>query len=268
MMLRLLVIIVSLMVLTAAGCDERQVSTDSLVSPSDKGADLAPGEGLGDGPSPDKTVPDGPPDKTVSDGPPDKTATTDASSCTCKAPQVWLRSACVPTTKLGCGPTCKPGGCPKDHTCDPCAAAPSCTASSCRPACVPGLAMSMSPGSLRVTPTQGVAGKAVTLTVSGGSFYIGAMFWVMHLGSIVASVKHIGGCTVQATFIPPKPGLYPVEVRYTNGTKPTLAGFYLASGGSIPPPTAQPGYPCSASLSCAQAKPYTCSCVKGRCQCK
>jgi len=260
------VLLLSFFVLAAAGCDERQVSTDAAAVPADQAPDRPPGDLTAS----DVTVPDGavPVDLPLT---PDKASATDASACFCKAPQVWLRGDCVPTTKLGCGPTCSPTSptsCPTNYKCDPCAAAPSCSASSCRPACVPGMAMKFSSGNLRVTPTQGVAGKPVTLTVSGGAFYIGAMFWVMHLGSIVANVTHVGTCRVKATFIPPKPGLYPVQVRYTNGTKATLAGFYLASGGSIPPPTAQPGYPCSASLKCAQAKPYTCSCVKGRCQCK
>lgn len=256
-----LIPIITLISLTA--CDERHVSTDTGAPPTDLLTDTSDQQVPADGPqTPDKAVVK--PDSKVI---PDKAAPTDVSTCHCKAPQVWLRSACVPTEKLGCGPTCTPGSCAKNETCDTCAAAPSCMASSCRPACVPTMAMGFGGGSLRVSPTQGVAGKAVTLTVTGGAFYIGAMWWTMNLGSIEANVQHKGTCTVTATFVPPKPGLYPVEVRYKNGSKPALAGFYLASGGSIPPPTAQPGYPCSASLKCAQAKPFSCSCVKGRCKC-
>ena len=213
-----------------------------------------------------------PPDATLPDGPaPDAPVTHDGGPCQCKSGEVWLRSACVPTVKLGCGATCQPntpGSCPTGWSCDPCAAAPSCTASACRPACVPGMAMGFASGSLRVTPTLGVAGKPVTLTVTGGKFYIGAMFWEVSLGGATQIAGHPSDCTVTATLTPTKPGLFPVEVRYTNGSKPALAGFYLASGGSIPPVSAQPGYPCSPSLKCAQATPYTCACISGRCQCK
>ena len=128
--------------------------------------------------------------------------------------------------------------------------------------------MGFSAGTLRVTPNLGVAGKPVTLTITGGKFYIGAIFWQVNLGSAKQIAQHPNSCTVTATLTPAKPGIYPVEVRYANGSKPALAGFYVASGGSIPPAAAQPGFPCSPSVKCAQAKPYTCACVSGRCQCK
>ncbi len=254
-----------LIVFLLAACDERHVSTDTGSAAADQRADTSPADQQAPADGPQKL--DTGVVVTDAQAIPDKAAPADISTCNCKAPQVWRRGACVPTEKLGCGPTCTKGSCAKNEKCDPCAAAPSCSASSCRPACVPNMAMGFAGGSLRVSPTQGVAGKVVTLNVSGGAFYIGAMFWLMNLGTIQNNVKHVGTCTVTATFVPPKPGLYPVTVRYANGSTPALAGFYLASGGSIPPATAQPGYPCSASLKCAQAKPYSCSCVKGRCKC-
>jgi hypothetical protein len=81
-------------------------------------------------------------------------------------------------------------------------------------------------------------------------------------------------CSITATFTPPSPGIYAVEVsQYGGGTPWVLAGFYTASGGSIPMPTVQPGYPCATNPApgdpaCAQAAPYSCACVSGRCQCQ
>ena len=91
-------------------------------------------------------------------------------------------------------------------------------------------------------------------------------FWTLELVGRKFS-QHHDSCTVTTSLTPASPGTYPVEVRYANGSKPALAGFYVASGGSTPPATAQPGFPCSPSVKCAQALPYTCACVSGRCQC-
>ena len=81
-------------------------------------------------------------------------------------------------------------------------------------------------------------------------------------------------CSITATFTPPNPGVYAVEVSQYGGQPPwVLAGFYTASGGSIPPPTIQPGYMCNPNPApgdpaCAQTAPYSCSCVAGQCVCK
>jgi hypothetical protein len=201
----------------------------------------------------------------------DRGPAADLGTCFCKSGQVWLRGKCVPTPKLGtCAPACTAGSCSGTEVCDTCAAAPACTGSSCRAACVPGIAMGFAHNQLRVSPTYGKAGTAVTLTVQGGTFYIGAIWFNMRLGSgkgVTAndSVK----CTLTATLTPAKAGIYPVEVQYQNGSYPwALAGFYTASAAGTAPGTVQPGYPCTFSSTCAQASPYTCSCVSGRCQCK
>jgi len=214
-----------------------------------------------------KTSDGRPLDAAAKEGPP----SFDQGSCICKPGQVWLFSSCVPTYKLGCGATCKatdPKSCPLGWRCDPCAATTSCMGSSCRPACVPETAMGFPPSTLRISPTHGIAGKEVALTVEGGEFYVGAIFWLVQLGKEKpVQVNHGGKCLVVAKVTPPAPGIYPVLVGY--GGKPTvLAGFYLASAGVIPPKTVQPGYPCTSQSTCAQTAPYSCKCVAGRCSCK
>lgn len=193
------------------------------------------------------------------------------AGCHCPTGQGWLRGPCVPTGELAqCVPLCDPkapNSCPKGQVCDRWAATPFCYSAAALPACVPGPAMGFAPGSLRISPTNGVAGKAVTLTVEGGSFYIGALHWLVSLGNISSGpVTQGGNCQLRATFVPPKPGAYPVLVGY--GGKPKiLAGFFTASGGSAPPNWIQPGYPCGAGDTCATASGYTCACKQGRCAC-
>ncbi len=203
--------------------------------------------------------------------PPDLPGSPDKGSCACRSGEVWRRSACVPTDQLGCGSACDsslPNACAPGQTCDPCAAAPSCQASSCRPACVPVAAMGFPPGALRVSPTTGNAGAAVQLSVQGGEFYIGALWWSVGLGPGERPVNaaSLGRCGLIATVTPSKPGVFPVMVGYGTN-KPSLAGFYTASGGSLPPKTVQPGYPCGGGDVCAEATPFRCQCQSGRCVC-
>ncbi len=130
-------------------------------------------------------------------------------------------------------------------------------------------------GPLRFYPTIGVAGQQVTITVQGTPFYIGALFYNLRMGSETKMQEPASKpCAIAGTFTPPNPGLYVVEVSQYGGGPPwVLAGFYTASGASIPPPTIQPGdfckvNPAPGDPACASAPPYACGCVAGRCVCK
>jgi hypothetical protein len=221
-------------------------------------------------PPPDHDVVDLPPLPADAPGP-----VTDAP-CTCKPGEVWLRGPCVPTFKLQtCAPTCDPklpGACgPPTQKCDPWAAAPACMASAAVPACVPGQAMAFPVGTLRIHPTTGIAGTPVGITIQGGDPYIGALMWMLQVGGKPGpTINPAGGCSTKFSFTPPKPGIYPVELGYGGGSSVkswSLAGFYTASGGSIPPKQAQPGERCGGGTGCVSAKPYSCSCVSSRCVC-
>lgn len=205
--------------------------------------------------------------------------------CFCPTPdEVMLIGSCVPTDKLEtCAPTCDPStpsscpGNPGEQRCDPSAATPSCVTSSTRPACVPGMGMGFSPGTLRIYPREGNAAQEAKLTISGGSLYIGALWWSARMGPqkpVPLSEVTSQPCRYPVTLRPPGPGIHPVEIAYGagggggGGKGWVLAGFYTGSGGSVPPKAAQPGERCSASLPCASAAPYSCACVSGRCQCE
>lgn len=289
-MLRLLSL--GLILVLAADCGGRTLSGgDGAVTPGEDGTTSADSQVLkkdssaGDqGPAdaspvldlapPDLAAADmSPADLPPADLPADLFVAPDSGDCTCQPGEVWQMSNCVATKNLGCGPTCDPndptscGLSGMNQVCDPFAAAPCCYCSAAVPACVKGPAMEFEPGELRLYPTSGTAGQSVTLTVDGGTFYIGALIWQMKLGNTVGTnTTHSGSCTLKASFIPSIPGIYPVEVTYM-GHGDSLAGFFTASGGVISPPMVQPGYPCTAASTCAQASPYSCSCVQGRCSC-
>jgi len=202
----------------------------------------------------------------------------DLGDCYCKPGEVWRRSSCVPTVELGCGPTCDPAdptSCPTGRTCDQWAAAPCCMCSAAVPACVPTASTGPIAGPLRIQPTSGTAGQPVTITVEGASFYIGALFYMIRMDQDEKmDMSGSKPCSVSATFTPPTPGVHVVEVsQYGGGAPWVLAGFYVASGGMVPMPTIQPGYPCKANPApgdpaCLQGGAYACACVSGRCQCK
>jgi hypothetical protein len=131
--------------------------------------------------------------------------------------------------------------------------------------------MGFEPNTLRIWPTAGIAGQPVTITVEGSWYYVGALYWIVSLGSAeVMNDPPSGECSLKASFTPAAPGIYPVLVAY--GGKPmNLAGFYTASAGATDPPTIQPGYPCTPAAGanvCAEGGTYSCACVDGRCQCK
>ncbi len=205
------------------------------------------------------------------------TAKDTGTPCNCKPGDLWLHGPCVPTTKLGCAAvkTCTPGSCPGASqgkaVCDGTAASPACIASSLLPVCVKGPGMAFEPGSLRVFPTKASVGEQVKLTIQGGMFYIGALFWLVAVdGSPLSQVVEGKTCTVSATWTPKKKGLFPITAYYGTPDKGpgtingTLAGFVSVGG---PDAGTQPGQPCTSSAACAQAPPWACACVSGRCAC-
>jgi hypothetical protein len=203
----------------------------------------------------------------------------DLGPCGCKPGEVWRSHSCLPTTLIGCGPGCdptNPTSCPANWTCDQWGALACCHCAAAVPACIPKASGPTGPltGPLRITPTSGIAGQPVKIVVEGAPFYIGALFYMLRMAGEEKMDVGMKECSVAATFTPSSPGLYAVEVSQYGGQPPwVLAGFYLASGGSIPPPSIQPGYPCKSPAApgdpaCAQAPPYTCQCLSGRCACK
>lgn len=215
--------------------------------------------------------------------PPDAaTPTPDAGFCgvVCKKDEVHLISACVATDKLfTCAKACDPSApspcASSSESCESWGGTPCCFCSAAVPACVPKPTTGPIQGPLRFSPTSGVAGQKVTITVQGAPFYVGALFYNLRMGSETKMEEGASKpCAIAATFTPPSPGLHVVEVSQYGGGPPwVLAGFYTASGGSIPQPMIQPGdfckvNPAPGDPACASAPPYSCSCVSGRCVCK
>ena len=138
--------------------------------------------------------------------------------------------------------------------------------------CVKGPYMGFEPGSLRVEPSQVALGEPVKLTIRGGMFYIGALFLLVQAGEEqLGPVNEGATCYISALWTPKKKkkeGVVPVLTYYGDlgkgGPGGELAGFVSVAG---PDPGRQPGQTCSASQVCAQASPWQCGCVKGRCAC-
>lgn len=207
--------------------------------------------------------------------------TADAGFCgvVCKPGEVYLISSCVATDKLftcakGCDPKV-PTSCGSGEICQGFGGTPCCICSAAVPACVPQPNTGPIVGPLRISPTKGPAGQKVKLTIRGAPFYVGAQFYNVRMGGVVVPEESAGGtCTIGATFTPPTPGAYAVEVsQYGGGAPWVLAGIYLASGGAVGPPTVQPGdfctqNPAPGDPACISAAPYSCTCVSGRCRCK
>lgn len=197
----------------------------------------------------------------------------------CKPGEVYLMSSCVSSDKLfTCAAPCTagdPASCPAGEKCDLWGATPCCVCSAAVPACVPLATTGKVSGPLRIYPTTGIAGQKVTLKIEGAPFYIGALFYMARMGKETKMQESPGtDCSFSATFTPPNPGAYAVEVsQYGGGAPWVLAGFFTASGGVSPMPTVQPGFWCSTNPApgdpaCASAPPYSCSCIAGRCVCK
>jgi hypothetical protein len=220
-------------------------------------------------------LPDGAPDRT--------TPSADGGGicgAVCKTDEAYLLNACVATDKLfTCAKRCDPSvpsSCPAGYLCDQWGGPPCCVCSSVVPACVPQPTTGKIVGPLRINPTSGIAGQKVKLNIQGAPFYVGALFYNVRIGSQIIMEEPTGKtCSIGATFTPPNPGVYVVEVsQYGGGGTPwVLAGFYTASGGVIPQPTIQPGdfcktNPAPGDPACASASPYKCACVSGRCVCQ
>jgi hypothetical protein len=195
----------------------------------------------------------------------------DASPCTCPTSQVFRISSCLTTDQLGCGAGCSStSSCSNGWTCEPCAATESCTSSTCKPACVPVAGTSSLPSSgLRISPTYGQITYTKTITVEGAPFTVGAKAYDVRLGYTAVTATTGSACTLSATFSLSSPAIHAVEVsQYGGGAPWVLAGMFSVTSGGAPATMAQPGYPCSKSLPCAEATPYVCTCTSGRCACK
>jgi hypothetical protein len=259
--------------LVAAGCGRsRATQADDASAPPSRDGAPTPND-FRPAPAPDGGS-DSAPDAARADGPP----------CSCQNPNDGvLIGSCVPTNKLRtCAPFCNPNlpdacpGQPGEQRCDPSAATPSCVTSATQPACVPGMGMALPPGALRIFPREGNAAQEAKLTISGGSLYIGALWWNARMGkqkAVPLDEITTTPCQYPATLRPPGPGIHAVEIAYGGGGGGggkgwTLAGFYTASAGVPSAKLAQPGEQCSTQLRCAEASPYSCACVSGRCDCK
>lgn len=255
-----------LALLALAGCSGRQAtSVDDATARDTRVAGDAPPNGDGVPGAPDR----GPVDLSNAD-----------AGCACPADRVLYHGTCVPTRQLGnCTPPCDPAdlaSCGADERCDPWGAVtpdPGCRITAAAlPACVPRSPAAA--GDLRISPTTGNAAALATLTIEGGELTLGALMWLARMGDgkpVEVGPPGGGACRHEVDLMPPRPGIWPVEVYYGTPSAPTgavlLAGFYVASGGAVDEPTAQPGERCSAALPCAQAAPYTCGCTSGRCVC-
>ncbi len=231
--------------------------------------------------TPDTITPDaGTPDSSDANAASTDSGTLDAASvdgaggCGCGPKQVWRNGACVGTPKLGCAATCKPAGCPTDQVCDAKAAVLSCTDATPAPACIAQQSMGFPPGELRVSPLAAKTGVKTTLTVVGGHFYIGALWWVVGVGpDVIDPVDETSAaCTLKAAWTGKQPGVYAVRVGYgglrANLNKGGLAGFVRVSDDGAPPLGVQPGYPCDAQTVCTQGDGWVCACgASQRCNC-
>ncbi|MBW2732757.1 MAG: hypothetical protein JRH20_10230, partial [Deltaproteobacteria bacterium] len=171
--------------------------------------------------------------------------------CGCATGEAWMNGACVPTASMGCGRVCDPDdpslGCPPGMRCDP-SAAVLCHAASPRiPACAPDVAPTPLRGGLRIQPVAGPAGEMAKIVVNGHNFFLGALFYTIRIKNEEMRVVDMGDCKLTASFTPPSPGVYAVEVsQYAGGGPWILAGFYTASGGMLSP-AIQPDFPCEAN---------------------
>ncbi|HAN32744.1 MAG TPA: hypothetical protein DCQ06_14215 [Myxococcales bacterium] len=191
-------------------------------------------------------------------------------SCPCPKGQVLANGPCVATTALGCTKPCD-GNCTKKQDCDD-KSAVSCVDGSPAPVCVGGKqAMVFASGVLRVSPNVVTLGETQTLTVNGGQFYIGALYWVIGIDAFESGPAENTekSCTLETPWKATKAGIFPVEVAYgPQSDKQILAGFVqVLPAGAQPQAGLQPGQSCDGTSVCLQAGSYTCGCVAGECSC-
>jgi len=249
--------------LVAAGCGGRATADDP--SGSVDGGSEAGNEASADAPAPDGPA-EAAPDAPLSDAPGPDVA--DASSCICPAGQVFRDHQCVSALEVGCTEPCDPGSddCLDGQTCDPCAAASSCSDDDCQPACVwSELSMGPVPEPLRIRPTVGPAGAETEIEVYGYPFHIGALFYVMRIdGQETSEIGH-GSCALKYMTSAHPPGMHAVWLSQYGGNEPyVLAGFYTYSSGDIPS-CVQPGLFCQSAADCCQTPEVPMTCSGGRC---
>lgn len=206
----------------------------------------------------------------------DATLPTDGAVTQCASYHVWSANTCAPAYLQGCNMPCDPTdpkSCAAGQECVACAATSCPNCRDCRPSCVyTKPASTFGPGELWISPTQGTANTPVTLTVRGGMFHNGALFWWIRIvGEAAVQLTTGSDCKATATLTPKTAGVHAVEVAY-GGTPPTqksawsLAGYFVT--GAPQPGLLQPGGACSKVTDpCAKGDGYSCVCLSGRCEC-
>ena len=191
--------------------------------------------------------------------------------CRCQSGHAVVLGHCAATAALGtCAKICSAGAaypCPSGMLCSHHAWEERCITAVGVPICLPDHARSFVPGTLRIAPSSGSAGKEVELAIRGGFFHQSLKHWVAEVGGFKTGLTRSNyPCNHLLRFTPPKPGIYTVTVRYP-GNNECRAGFFLATGGAAPHRWVQPGFPCWPGDTCVQKSPYMCSCQGGRCRC-
>lgn len=191
-------------------------------------------------------------------------------ACECDGDEVYRHGPCVPTLDLGCGPACaSDDDCGDALVCDDCAASTACGTRDCRPACaVPDAPHALVPEPLRAEPTRVRPGGRVT--ISGTSFYIGALGHSVRLGDdvIVEFGSFGGGSACEAAVAIPEettPGTHALWVSQYTGAEPwVLAGVLHVGEAAVD--CVQPGFPCDGAADCCTAPGVSLTCTSGRCR--
>jgi len=196
----------------------------------------------------------------------DVTVTDQGFTCECGEGEVFRWGNCVPTLMLGCGPSCDATTpCDADLECDDCAASSACGARDCRAACVVSVAPhALVPAPLRVSPVA-VPSAGGSVTISGTSFYIGALGHLVRIGDDTLGFGGGGGCEMTVA-IPEglADGAHVLEVSQYSMEGPwVIAGIIYK--GSAAPECVQPGMPCGTANTCCSAGVAQMACETGRC---
>lgn len=192
-------------------------------------------------------------------------------ACACDGDEVYRHGPCVPTLDLGCGPACaSDDACGDGLVCDDCAASTTCGTRDCRPACVvPNGPQALPPEPLRAEPTRVRPGGRVT--ISGTSFYIGALGHSVRLGDevLVELGGPLGGASACEAIVQipedTASGAHALWVsQYFGGEPWVLAGvLHVGDAARV---CVQPGFPCADAADCCTAPGVTLTCTSGRCR--